>query len=107
MIPNVGPLEIIIVLVIALIVFGPKRLPELGKSLGRGINEFREGVSSIGKDHDDDDDDYDDDAEPAELTPPPTDAQHPLPGEEPQVTEVTADSSPETVDGEVVSDSRD
>ena len=107
MIPNVGPLEIIIVLVIALIVFGPKRLPELGKSLGRGINEFREGVSSIGKDHDDDDDDYDDDAEPAELTPPPTDAQHPLPGEEPQVTEVTADPSPETVDGEVVSDSRD
>lgn len=106
MIPNVGPLEIIIVLVIALIVFGPKRLPELGKSLGRGINEFREGVSSIGKDHDDDDDD-DDDAEPAELTPPPTDAQHPLPGEEPQVTEVTADSDPEPVDGEVVSDSRD
>lgn len=107
MIPNVGPLEIIIVLVIALIVFGPKRLPELGKSLGRGINEFREGVSSIGKDHDEDDDDDADEAEPAELTPPPTDAQHPLPGEEPQVTEVTADSDPEQVDGEVVSDSRD
>ena len=56
---------------------------------------------------DDDDDDDHDDAEPAELTPPPTDAQHPLPGEEPQVTEVTADSDPEPVDGEVVSDSRD
>ncbi len=39
--PNVGPLEIMIVLVIALVVFGPKRLPELGKSLGKGIREFR------------------------------------------------------------------
>ena len=36
MIPNIGPLEIVIVLIIALIVFGPKRPPELGKSLGRG-----------------------------------------------------------------------
>lgn len=39
--PNIGPMEIAIVLIIALIVFGPKRLPELGKSLGRGIQEFR------------------------------------------------------------------
>ncbi|HSS34481.1 MAG TPA: twin-arginine translocase TatA/TatE family subunit [Solirubrobacterales bacterium] len=39
--PNIGPLEIGIVLVIALIVFGPKKLPELGKSLGKGINEFK------------------------------------------------------------------
>ncbi len=39
--PNIGPMEILVVLIIALIVFGPKRLPELGKSLGRGINEFR------------------------------------------------------------------
>ncbi len=104
MIPNIGPLEIAIVLIIALIVFGPKRLPELGKSLGRGINEFREGVSSIG--HDDDEDDVDE-AEPAELTPPPTDAQHPLPGEEPQVTEVTSSGDAEQVDGEVVSESRE
>jgi sec-independent protein translocase protein TatA len=36
---NIGPLEIGIVLVIALIVFGPKRLPELGRGLGRGIGE--------------------------------------------------------------------
>lgn len=43
--PNVGPLELAIVLVIALIVFGPKRLPELGRSLGRGIREFRGSVS--------------------------------------------------------------
>ena len=49
--PNVGPLELAIVLIIALVVFGPKRLPELGRSLGRGIREFR---GSIGGDHDDD-----------------------------------------------------
>jgi sec-independent protein translocase protein TatA len=39
--PNIGPLEICVVLIVALIVFGPKRLPELGKSLGRGIQEFK------------------------------------------------------------------
>lgn len=38
---NIGPLEIIVVLIIALVVFGPKRLPELGRSLGKGIREFR------------------------------------------------------------------
>jgi sec-independent protein translocase protein TatA len=53
MLGNIGPLEIIVVLIIALIVFGPKRLPELGRSLGRGIREFR---GSIGGDNDDDDD---------------------------------------------------
>jgi len=43
--PNIGPLEIGIVLVIALIVFGPKKLPELGKSLGSGIKEFKGTIS--------------------------------------------------------------
>jgi len=42
--------QIAIVLVIALLVFGPKRLPELGASLGRGIREFKDSVS--GKDDD-------------------------------------------------------
>jgi twin arginine-targeting protein translocase, TatA/E family len=55
MLGNIGPLEIIVVLIIALVVFGPKRLPELGNSLGRGIREFRETVS--GDKHDKDDDD--------------------------------------------------
>ncbi len=44
---NIGLQEIVIVLIIALIIFGPKRLPELGRSLGKGIREFR---SSIGGD---------------------------------------------------------
>ena len=46
--PNIGPLEIVVVLIIALVVFGPKRLPELGKSMGRGIREFRSTISGGG-----------------------------------------------------------
>jgi sec-independent protein translocase protein TatA len=45
------PIELIVVLVIVLIVFGPKRLPDLGRSLGRGMREFKESVT--GKDSDD------------------------------------------------------
>lgn len=42
--PNVGPAELALVLIIALVVFGPKRLPELGRSLGKAIREFRGSV---------------------------------------------------------------
>ena len=45
---GIGPLEIIIVLVIVLIIFGPKRLPDLGRSLGKGMREFKDSVT--GKD---------------------------------------------------------
>jgi sec-independent protein translocase protein TatA len=46
-VPNIGPLEIALVLGIALIIFGPKRLPQLGRSAGKGIREFRSSVSEI------------------------------------------------------------
>jgi sec-independent protein translocase protein TatA len=44
--PSVGPTEIAIVLIIALVIFGPKRLPDLGKSLGKGIREFKGSIDS-------------------------------------------------------------
>ena len=72
--PNVGPMEIILVLIVALIVFGPKKLPDLGKSLGKGIREFK---GSVGGE--------DNDPQPtAEIQ------QHPVavaPGHEPTTTE--------------------
>ena len=43
--PAIGPLELIVVLAIALIVLGPKRLPDAGRSLGRGLREFKDSVS--------------------------------------------------------------
>ena len=47
--PNVGPMELIIVLIVALLIIGPKKLPEVGRSVGRGIREFK---GSIGGDDD-------------------------------------------------------
>jgi sec-independent protein translocase protein TatA len=46
-----GPLEIVIVLVIVLVIFGPKRLPDLGRSLGRGMREFKDSVTGKDKEH--------------------------------------------------------
>lgn len=48
-----GPLEIILVLVIVLVIFGPKRLPMLGKQMGRGMREFKESITGDSKDDDD------------------------------------------------------
>jgi sec-independent protein translocase protein TatA len=53
---GIGATEIIILLIVALLVFGPKRLPEMGRSLGRGMREFKDSIS--GKD-----------TEPRELPP--------------------------------------
>jgi sec-independent protein translocase protein TatA len=51
--PNIGPLELIIVLVIVLVIFGPKRLPGLGRSLGGGMREFKDSLTGKNKDDDD------------------------------------------------------
>jgi sec-independent protein translocase protein TatA len=45
MLPSIGPLELIVVLIVALIVLGPKRLPDAGRSLGQGIRDFRRSLS--------------------------------------------------------------
>jgi len=48
--PNIGPTELIIVLVIVLLIFGPKRLPGLGKQLGTGMREFKDSITGKDKD---------------------------------------------------------
>ena len=53
---NIGFPELMVVLVIALIVLGPKKLPDFGRSLGSGIREFKETISGDSKRGDDDDD---------------------------------------------------
>jgi sec-independent protein translocase protein TatA len=44
---NIGPLELILILVVALLVFGPKRLPEVGRSVGKGLREFRRASTEL------------------------------------------------------------
>ena len=76
---NIGLPEIAIVLLIVLVIFGPKRLPQLGRSLGSGMREFKDAVTGNRKDDDDDD--------KAELAAPtPDSAEH--------VTTATADETP-------------
>ena len=43
--PNVGAAELIIILVIALLVLGPKKLPEVGRSVGKGMRDFKESLA--------------------------------------------------------------
>jgi sec-independent protein translocase protein TatA len=59
----IGPWELAILLVVVLLVFGPKRLPEMGRSLGKGLREFKHSIS--GKD-----DEEEETSLSAELTPP-------------------------------------
>ena len=57
--PEIGIAGLVVILVVALLVFGPKRLPEIGHSLGKGMREFKDSIT--GKD------------EKPELAPPPAD----------------------------------
>lgn len=59
---NIGWQGILIILLVLLVIFGPKRLPEMGRSLGRGIREFKDSVTGS---------DNDDEPEKVELAPPP------------------------------------
>ena len=58
--PNIGPLELVVLLVIVLLIFGPKRLPGLGKQLGTGMREFKESLTGGRSDDDDDHDAFGD-----------------------------------------------
>ncbi len=85
--PQIGPLEILVVLVIALIVFGPDKLPGMAKSVGRAANELRRMASDVKTEFEDgldmaDDDDSDDEAE-AKPTIPIAAAPEPTPDDKP------------------------
>jgi sec-independent protein translocase protein TatA len=68
---SIGPLELLIVLGIILLIFGPKRLPAAGRALGHGIREFKDSISGSRKGRDGED------GEPAELPAGPTGATRP------------------------------
>ena len=52
--PSIGPLELGIILLIVLVVFGPKRLPGLGRQLGSGMREFKDSINGTSRDDDED-----------------------------------------------------
>jgi sec-independent protein translocase protein TatA len=60
-----GPLELLVILVVALLVLGPKRLPEAARSVGRGMRELKDSLAGV-NDHDDDDDERDHEREHAD-----------------------------------------
>jgi sec-independent protein translocase protein TatA len=67
--PQIGPLEILVIFIVALVVFGPGKLPQIGRQVGRGVREFRkfqaglrDDIEGAFRDEDDDEDDEVDDA---------------------------------------------
>jgi sec-independent protein translocase protein TatA len=92
--PNVGPLEIAVVLVIVLIIFGPKRLPELGKSMGHGIREFKNSISG------------EPDKDSPEEKQRELQASQQAQASQPQPPPAAAESPAEPVEGEIVSENK-
>jgi sec-independent protein translocase protein TatA len=96
--PNVGPLEIAVVLIIVLIIFGPKRLPELGKSMGHGIREFKNSISG--------ESDKDSPEEKQRELQASQQAQVSQPQPPPAAAESPAETPAEPVEGEIVSENK-
>jgi sec-independent protein translocase protein TatA len=111
--PQIGPLEVVIVLIIALLVFGPKKLPELGKGLGRGMRDFKRGLS--GDDNDDDDEERErererrrrEDAEAAVIAPAPAPVEPVASTPPPPVAEPAPTPTAAANDGEIVDEAHD
>jgi sec-independent protein translocase protein TatA len=95
--PNIGPLELVVLLVIVLLIFGPKRLPGLGRQLGTGMREFKESIT--GGRSEDDDDDHRDAFGDRRLDPGST-------ADRAEAGARSARVEPETVDAEVEPESR-
>jgi sec-independent protein translocase protein TatA len=100
--PNIGWQELLLVLVVALVIFGPKRLPELGRSLGKGIREFKKATNEI-QDHFDVD--LDDSKAKAAPQQPVVQAANPV--AQPTQPTAPAAAAAEVVTGEVVSEETD
>jgi sec-independent protein translocase protein TatA len=99
--PNVGPLEIAVVLIIVLIIFGPKRLPELGKSMGHGIREFKSSLS--GESDQDSPEQKQRELEASQQAP----VSQPQPqASQPQPPQAATESPAEPVEGEIVSENK-
>jgi len=87
--------DLIVVLVIVLLIFGPKRLPGLGKQLGQGMREFKESITGESKD------------EPEEQRPELTSANsNPVPGGESVPTAATGEQAPDRESAEIRSEPR-
>jgi sec-independent protein translocase protein TatA len=96
--PNVGPLEIAVVLIIVLIIFGPKRLPELGQSMGRGIREFKNSISG-----DKDEDSPEEKRRELEAS---QQVQASQPQPQASTEEASAEKPAEPVEGEIVTENK-
>jgi sec-independent protein translocase protein TatA len=82
MISAPGPLELLLILAIALLVLGPSRLPDAARSLGRGVRELRDALQ--GHDDDDEEDDYYEPEDEPETEDEPEPEDEPAPDDEPE-----------------------